>query len=302
MPIKVSIVKAMVFPVVMYGCESWTIKKAEWQRIDGFELWCWRRLWRVPWTARRSNQLILKEISPKCSLKGLMLKLKLQYFYYLMWRADSLEKTFMLGKIEGRRRRGWHRMIWLNGITDLIIMSLYNLKLELGVGAGQGSMACCSPRGHKELDQTDWTELNHVNGIWKTCNGSHPWVEKVISALSKNEDIINTTMGAITCAPPSCIFVCGIGSDPPTWGVHFLDSWKFIFSDESVLHIRWPNYSSFSVSISPSNEYSRLIYCRMEWLDLLAVQGTLKSLLQHHRPKASILRCSAFFIVQLSRP
>ena len=108
---KVHLVKAMVFPVVMYGCESWTIKKAEHQRIDGFELWCWRRLLRVPWTARRSNQSILKEISPGCSLEGLMLKLKLQYFGHLMWRADSFEKTLMLGKIEGRRRRGWQRMM-----------------------------------------------------------------------------------------------------------------------------------------------------------------------------------------------
>ena len=115
---KVRLVKAMVFPVAMYGCESWTIKKAEHRRIDAFELWCWRRLLRVPWTARRSNQSILKEISPGCSLEGLMLKLKLQYFGHLMRRADSLEKTLMLGKIEGRRRRGRQRMRWLDGITD----------------------------------------------------------------------------------------------------------------------------------------------------------------------------------------
>ena len=114
---KGRIVKAMVFPVVVYGCESWTIK-AECQRIDAFELWCWRRLLRVPWTARRSNLSIPKGISPEYSLKGLMLKLKLQYFGYLMWRADSLEKTLMLGKIEGRRRRGWQRMRWLDGITN----------------------------------------------------------------------------------------------------------------------------------------------------------------------------------------
>ena len=115
---KVCLVKSMVFPVVMYGCESWTVKKAEHQRIDAFELWCWRRLLRVPWTARRSNQSILKEISPGCSLVGLMLKLKLQYFGPLMRRADSFEKTLMLGKIEGRRRRGWQRMRWLDGITE----------------------------------------------------------------------------------------------------------------------------------------------------------------------------------------
>ena len=118
LPIKVHLVKAMVFPVVMYGCEGWTVKKAECQRIDAFELWCWRRLLRVPWTARRSNQSILKEISPGCSLEGLMLKLKLQYFGLLMQRADSFEKALMLGKIEGRRRRGRQRMRWLYGITD----------------------------------------------------------------------------------------------------------------------------------------------------------------------------------------
>ena len=117
LPTKVHLVKAMVFPVVMYGCERWTVKKAE-CRIDAFELWCWRRLLRGPWTARKSNQSILKEISPGCSLEGLMLKLKLQYFGHLMWRADSFEKTLMLGKIEGGRRSRWQRMRWLDGITD----------------------------------------------------------------------------------------------------------------------------------------------------------------------------------------
>ena len=125
-PTKVRLVKAMVFPVVMYGCESWTVKKADHRRIDAFELWCWRRLLRVPWTARRSNQSILKEISPGCSLEGLMLKLKLQYFGHLMRRADSFEKTLMLGKIEGRRRRGRQRMRWLDGISDSMDMSLSN--------------------------------------------------------------------------------------------------------------------------------------------------------------------------------
>ena len=128
LPTKVHLVKAMVFPVVTYGCESWTIKKAEHQRIDAFELWCWRRLLRVPWTARRSNLSILKEISPGCSLEGLMLKLKLQYLGHLMPRADSFEKTLMLGKIEGRRSRGQQRMIWLDSITDSIDMSLGELQ------------------------------------------------------------------------------------------------------------------------------------------------------------------------------
>ena len=127
MPTRVHLVKAVVFPVVMYGYESWTIKKAEGQRIDAFELWCWRRLLRVPWTARRSNQSILKEISPGCSLEGLMLKLKLQYFGHLMKRADSFEKTLMLEKIEGRRRRGQQRMRWLDGITDSMHMGLSKL-------------------------------------------------------------------------------------------------------------------------------------------------------------------------------
>ena len=128
LPTKVHLVKAMVFPVVMYGCDSWTTKKAEHRRIDAFELWCWRRLLRAPWTARRSNQSILKEISPGCSLEGLILKLELQYLGHLMRRADSLEKTLMLGKIEGRRRRGRERRRWLDGITDSMDMSLGKLR------------------------------------------------------------------------------------------------------------------------------------------------------------------------------
>ena len=128
LPTKVRLVKAMVFPVVMYGCESWTVKKAECQRIDAFELWCWRRLLRVTWTARRSNQSILKEINPGISLEGMMLKLKLQYFGHLMGRVDSLEKTLMLGGIGGRRRRGRPRMRWLDGITDSMDMSVSELR------------------------------------------------------------------------------------------------------------------------------------------------------------------------------
>ena len=128
MPIKVYLVKAMVFPVVMYGCESWTVKTAEHRRIEAFELWCWRRLLRVPWTARKSNQCILKEITSRCSLEGLMLKLKLQYFGHLMQRVDSFEKTLMLGGIGGRRRRGRQRMRWLDGITDLMDMNLSELQ------------------------------------------------------------------------------------------------------------------------------------------------------------------------------
>ena len=140
LPTKVRLVKAMVFPVVMYGFESWSIKKAEHRRIDAFQLWCWRRLLRVPWTARTSNQSILREITPGCSLKGLMLKLKLQYFGHLMRRVDSLEKTLMLGGIGGRRRRGRERMRWLDGITDLMDMSLSELR-ELVIDR-QGGLAC----------------------------------------------------------------------------------------------------------------------------------------------------------------
>ena len=152
----VCLVKATVFPVVLYGCESWTIKKAEGWRIDAFELWCWRRLLRVPWTARRSNQSILKEISPGCSLVGLMLKLKLQYFCHLMQRADSFEKTLMLGKIEDRRRRGWQRMRWLDGITD---------SMDMGWGDSgscdrQGGLVCCGSRVAKSRTQlSNWTEI-----------------------------------------------------------------------------------------------------------------------------------------------
>ena len=143
LPTKFCLVKAMVFPVVMYGCEIWTIKKAEHRRIDAFELWCWRRLLRVPWTARRSSQSILKEISPEYSLDGLMLTLKLQYFGHLMGRADSLETTLMLGKIKGRRKRGRQMMRWLDVITKL---NGHDFEQTLGVGDGQGSPACCSLR------------------------------------------------------------------------------------------------------------------------------------------------------------
>ena len=165
LPTKVCLVKAMVFPVVMYGCESWTIKKAEHRRVDAFELWCWRRLLRVPWTSRRSNQSILKEISPGCSLEWLMLKLKLQYFGHLLWRADSFEKTLMLGKIEGRRRRERQRMRWLDSITD---------SMDMGLGRFQQLV----------MDREAWRAVIH--GVSKSWTQLSNWTERLWMKFSKD--------------------------------------------------------------------------------------------------------------------
>ena len=189
LPTKVHLVKAIVFLVVMYGCESWTIKKVECWRIDAFELWCWRRLLRVPWTTRRSNQSILKEISPEYSLEGLMLKQKLQYFGHLMQRTDSLGKTLMLGKIEGRRRKGWQRMIWLDGITDSMDLSLS--KLRKLVMDREARHAAVRGVAKNQTRLSDWTKLNQTSSegtkVVGYTFGTYPFSLWLISSIAPSK-------------------------------------------------------------------------------------------------------------------
>ena len=278
LPTKVRLVKAMVFPVVMYGCESWTIKKAEHQRIDAFELWYWRRLLRVPWTARRPNQSILKEPSSGCSLEGLMLKLKLQYLGHLMQRADSLEKTLMLGKIEGRRRREWQRMRWLDGIIDLIDIGLGGLQ-ELVMDREAWHAAIHGGRKESDMpERLNWTELIPLENSLMIQNRLQLFLKYyklhfVCSFTSHSlgphglqASLCQASLSlTISWSLPKFMSIASVmpSSHLILWHPFLLLPSIFpsirYFSYELAIRIRWLKYYSFSFSISPSNEYSGLI-------------------------------------------
>ena len=364
---KVFLVKAMVLPVAMYGYKSWTINKAEHQRTDAFELWCWRRLMRVTWTVRRSNQSILMEISPEYSLEGLMLMLKLQYFGHLMQRSASLERTLMLGKIEGKRRKGWQMMRSLNDITDSMDTSLSNvweLVMERetwhavvhGVTKSWTRLRDWTEGSnfiilHENIQFSDticwrlsflhWVCLVHsLKSIWTylqefTSGLSILVYWPLLFFLPFHWNIVDlhyciNFKGCCFCSVTKlCLTLCNLTDysmlgfpalnylleftqthaywvgdaiqhshslSPPY--THILNpSQNQSLSNKLTLSIRWPKYWSFSFSIGPSG----LISFRMDWFDLLAVQGTCKSLLQHHSSKTSILQHPAFFMAQLSR-
>ena len=307
--------------MVMYGCVSWTTKKAEHGRIDAFELWCWRRLLRVPWTARRSNQSILKEISPGCSLVGLLImKLKLQYFGHLMQRADSFEKTLMLGNSARRRRKGWQRMGWL----DVSPTRWTWVWVDSRSWWWTGRPGMLQFMGLQRVRHNWATELNRTEVIFK------------LGFSAASELIISPWY--LPCRHALLLFSQSVMSDSATWWtaahhipLSFINCWSLlkltstesvmpsnrilchpplllpsvfpsirVFSNELALCIRWPNYWSFSFSISPYSEYSGLISFKIDWFDLLVIHGTLKNLLQHRSLRASILQCSVFFMVQLS--
>ena len=234
----------MVFPVVMYGYESWTVKKAECRRIDAFELWCWRRLLRVPCTARRSNQSILKEISPGCSLEGLMLKLKLQYFGHLMWRTDSFEKILMLGKIEGRRRRddrGWDG--WMASLTQGTWV-----WVDSRVGDGQGGLACGNSWGRKESDTTEWLNWTETEQ-WGIPYSSHlDTMFCFLAAAAKSLELCQTLCDPIDGSPPGSLVPRILQARTLEWvAISFSNAWKWKVKVKSLSRV-WPSVTPWTAA------------------------------------------------------